>query len=447
MAVFGLNGWFGSLFFRGGGERAKLTEDTSGRDERREPTTPDTALQLATVWACVRLLSETIGTLPLGVYRKNADGGRQGASDHRLYRLLHDSPNADQTAAEFWEACVASICLWGNFYAEKMTAAGKLSGLNVLRPDLMTVKRDRNGARVYSYSDPKGHRELSEDEVFHVRGFGVGGDVGLSPIRYAMTTIGLARDTDSAALSAFRNSARPAGWLMVPGKATPEQKADLKKTFIDPITGPTATARAGILEQGMEWKEFKGMPVADMQLLQGRSFNVEELCRWFRVPPFMVGHTEKSTSWGTGLEQQMIGFLTFSLRPYLTRIEQAVKKQLVPVAERASVYAEFNLEGLMRADSVGRAALYASATQNGWMLRREIRRRENLPEQDGDDFLTVQSNLVRLSDLGAGADGDGSQGARSALINFLGLDQMITEAAKAAADAALAKSSETRNET
>ena len=143
-----------------------------------------------------------------------------------------------------------------------------------------------------------------------------------------------------------------------------------------------------------------GLPPEDLQLLQTRGFHVEEICRWFRVPPFMVGHTEKSTSWGTGLEQQMIGFLTFSLRPYLSRIEQAVKKQLVPPAEQSTIYAEFNLEGLLRADSAGRAALYASAAQNGWMMRSEIRAKENLPHVDGSDVLTCQSNLVPLDKLG-----------------------------------------------
>jgi len=428
MAVFGLNGWFGSLFFRSSGSRAKLTEDTAGRDERTARMTPDAAMQLATVWACVRLLSETIGTLPLGIYRKDDKGRRSAASDHALYGLLHDSPNADMSAAEFWEACVACICLWGNFYAEKVRSAGGLSALNFLQPQLMEVKRDRFGARVYVYNDPKGQRTLREDDLFHVRGFGVGDDVGLSPISYARTTLGLASDTDSAAIAAFRNGIRPAGWLVVPGKPTAEQKEELRKTFLDPITGPNASNRAAILEQGLDWKPFTGMPVADLQLLQGRSFNVEELCRWFRVPPFMVGHTEKSSSWGTGLEQQMIGFLTFSLRPYLTRIEQAVKKQLIAPAERGKVYAEFNLEGLLRADSAGRAALYNTYAQNGVMTRDEMRAKENLPPLPGGDKLTVQSNMIPLDQLGASNPSD--QQARSALLSWLGLDQLLEQAVK-----------------
>jgi phage portal protein BeeE len=132
----------------------------------------------------------------------------------------------------------------------------------------------------------------------------------------------------------------------------------------------------------------------------------------------MVGHTEKSTSWGTGLEQQMIGFLTFSLRPYLTRIEQAIKKQIIPPAERSTIFAEFNLEGLLRADSAGRAALYATFAQNGISTRNEIRARENLADVEGGDVLTVQSNLLPLDQLGQAATAT-SEGARQALLTWL----------------------------
>lgn len=412
---------FGWLFGRDRiGQRVKLSE--AKPEEWRPETTPDAALQLGTVWSCVRLLSETIGTLPLGVYRKESDGRRVSDQAHGLYGLLHDSPNADMTAAEFWEACVACLCLWGNFYAEIVRGTnGSIQALNFLRPDLMRVTRDEDGARIYRYSDPDGElRELSEREVFHVRGFGVGGDAGLSPIGYARKTLGLSIDTDDAAGSAMRSGVRAAGFLVTPKGATKEQKQDLRSTFIDPITGPQATARVGLLEQGLDWKEIKGMPPEDLQLLQARAFNVEELCRWFRVPPFMIGHTEKSTSWGTGLEQQMIGFLTFSLRPYLTRIEQAVKKQLVAPGQRKTVFVEFVLDGLMRADSAGRAALWNSAAQNGIRTRNEIREKENLPPLDGGDLLTVQSNLVPLDQLGAVAAGE--QQARSALRNWLGID-------------------------
>lgn len=431
MAIFGVNSWFGSLFFGGSRYKAKLTE--TGHDHASDDTiTPNVALQLGTVWACVRLLSETIGTLPFSTYRRDETG--QGAIDksHSLYAILHDSPNADQTAAEFWEVCVVCLCLWGNFYAEKVVrSTGDVIALNFLKPWQMVVKRDQFGARIYQYTEDGKVKTYREDEIFHVRGFGIGLDQGLSPIGYARRTLGLAIDTDAAASSAFRNGARPSGFLVVPGRPTKEQKADLRKTFIDPITGAGNTARAGILEQGMDWKDVQGIPPEDLQLLQARAFNVEEICRWFRVPPFMIGHTEKTTSWGTGLEQQMIGFLTFALRPYLTRIEQAVKKQLIKPSERKTIYAEFNLDGLLRADSAGRAALAAAYSQNGVETRNEIRARNNLPPLPGGDVLTVQSNMVPLDRLGEIAFGADSQ-AKSAFASWLGLDAIVDNALKAA---------------
>ena len=412
---FGLNNWFG-------GSRAKLTEPDERRDAQAiqfgRPVTPDTAMQLSTVWACVRLLSETIGTLPFVTYTKKADGSRAPSPDHNLYSTLHDSPNADQSAVEFWESVVACLCLWGNFYAEKaLDGIGQVVALNMVPPDRMRVSRDINGARVYSWTDLLGKSHVSgEDEIFHVRGFGIGLDMGLSPIGYARSTLRAAIAADASAMASFQNGVRPSGFLVTEGKLTPEQRIQARENILDPLTGPNATSRAAILEKGYTWSAMTGgLPPEDLQLLETRGFHVEEICRWFRVPPFMVGHTEKSTSWGTGLEQQMIGFLTFSLRPYLSRIEQAVKKQLMLPAERATVYAEFNLEGLMRADSAGRAALYASLGQNGVMKRNEMRAKENLPTDPspGADMLTVQSNLIPLDKLGqlggqAGTDDPGS---------------------------------------
>ena len=402
MALF--DGWFG-LEAVLGRYRAKLSggqpPSASDLGPSNGVVSPQTALQLSAVWACVRLLSETIGTLPLGVYQKDALGRRKEYAQHGLYGLLHDSPNADQSAAEFWEAIVASLCLYGNGYAEKIVGGGGVVGLAFLRPDWMGVGRDRNGARTYTYQDPRrATRTYHEDELFHVRGFGVGQDVGLSPIAYARQSLAASFSANTAAQASIENGVRGSGFLVVPGKPTPEQRLQLKATYLDPVTGPQSVGRGAVLEQGLDWKPITGLPPEDLQLLETRAFHVEDICRWFRIPPFMIGHSEKSTSWGSGLEQQTIGFLTYALRPYLTRIEQAVKKQLLVPAERATVYAEFNLEGLMRADSAGRAALYSTLAQNGVYTRNEIRARENLPPVDGGDVLTVQSNLIPLDKLG-----------------------------------------------
>lgn len=368
-----------------------------GNSASGKVVTIDGAMQLATVWACVRLLSETVATLPFMLYETAADGSRTVAGDDPLYDLIHDSPNADYTAVEFWEGVVLCLCLWGNAYAKKEMMGNRLVALTPLRCDWMVVKRNSRGAREYHYHDPKGLKVWSEDSVFHVRGFGGAGDVGLSPITFARQSLGAAMAADEFAGTMFANGARPTGILTVDnnGVLTPEQRQQFQENVVAPFVGSENAGGVMVLEAGVKFQAITMTP-EDSQFLETRSFHVEEICRWFRVPPFMVGHTQKSTSWGTGLEQQLIAFLTFALKPYLARIEQAVSRSLVPPEKRKSLKPEFKVEGLLRTDSAARSAFYALMVQNGIFTRNEVRRLENLPPKPGGDDLTVQSQNVPL---------------------------------------------------
>lgn len=376
------------------------------------------ALQLATVWACVRLISETIATLPLAVYERDAKGHRHLARDHWLYTLVHDQPNANMTAVEFWEAVVAQLCLWGNAYCLKSYVGTRIVSLDPLAPDRMKVMTDENGALVYKYTTSKGIVPYTEAEIFHLKGFGITGLIGLSPIAYARNSLGSAMSADEASGKVFANGLRAGGALTMDQILKPAQRTEIRESIIDQLAGTANTGKLMVLEAGAKYQPLTINP-EDAQMLQTRSFNVEEICRWYRVPPFMVGHSGNASNWGTGLEQQMIAFLTFALRPILTRIEQGIKKSLLPPADRRRISSEFNLEGLMRADSAGRAALYASAAQNGWMTRNEIRELENRPPVEGGDELTVQSNLVPLSLLGKVTST--AKAAKDAILNWLGL--------------------------
>lgn len=385
--------------------RAKL----SGRDDpetkaayaKMEATHPsvDRVLSLSTAWACIRLLSETAGTLPLPLYRRIGQGKRETADTHALYSILHDSPNSWQTAAEFWEGQVANLCGWGNGFSEKKFVGTRLVALEPLRPDT-AVRRDADGALKYVVNDRGKNEVMPADKVLHLRGFGIGGDKGLSPIRHGWMTFRGALAAEDAALQFMEGGLQIAGFAKEGqnGKSTAEQRKELMDLFAE-FMGSRASGKVMPLPSGWEYQPLT-MDPEDAQLIETRGFGVEQVCRIFRVPPFMVGHTQNSTSWGTGLEQQQIAFLTFAMRPYLVRIEQSIKKQLLLPAERGNFYAEFVIEGLMRADSTGRAALYTSAGQNGWMTRNEMRLRENLPPVDGGDTLTVQSNLVPIDQLG-----------------------------------------------
>lgn len=359
------------------------------------------ALQLATVWACIRLISETIATLPLIVYKRNAnDDGRKVARNHWLYLLVHDSPNANMTAVEYWECIVAQICIWGNAYSRKtITSDGIIVSLDPLKPELMVVKTDKYGALRYCYSDPRGYIEYPESEIFHIKGFGIDGLMGLSPITHARNSLGAAIAADEASAKIFSNGMRAAGALTMPGILNPAQREQARDSLAAQLAGAANSGKIMILEGGATYTPLSINP-DDAQMLGTREFNIAEICRWFRVPPSMIGHGDKTSNWGTGLEQQMMGFLTFALRPYIRRIEQAITKSLLQPSERARINAEFSVEGLLRADSAGRAAFYASAAQNGWMTRNEIRALENWPTAEGADTLTAQANLLPLDRLG-----------------------------------------------
>lgn len=361
--------------------------------------TVDAAMQLSTVWACVRLISETVATLPLMLYRTDSNDARTVAADDPLYGLIHSTPNADNTAVEFWEGMVLSLCLWGNAYARKDLLGGRLVSLTPLQADSMVVARGSSGALEYRYTDSKGRKTYREDQILHVRGFGGSGDMGLSPVSFARQSIGAAMSTDQLTGSMFANGARPSGILTVEnnGVLTPEQRQQFQENIVAPFIGSEKAGGIMVLEAGVKFQPVTMTP-EDSQFLQTREFQVEEICRWYRVPPFMVGHTQKSTSWGTGLEQQLIAFLTFSLKPYLTRIEQAISRSLILPEQRAILKPEFKVEGLLRTDSAARSAFYAIMVSNGIMTRNEVRRLENLPPLPGGDELTVQAQNVPLGE-------------------------------------------------
>jgi HK97 family phage portal protein len=388
--------------------------------------TVDRALQLSTVWACVRLLAETISTLPCGFFERVDGESRRTANRHNLYQLLHHQPNADMTAAQFWESMAAAMLLWGDAHAEKISAGNTIIALRFLQPDRVARRRLSNGAIETSFLEwgSSKRRVIPEADLFRIPAFSIDGLIGLSAVQYGANVFGSAMAADQAAAKMFANGMRPAGILRVDKVLNPAQREQLRSS-LDAFTGSNNTGKTFVAEAGMSYDSI-ALPPEDAQLLETRGFAVEEICRWFRVPPFMVGHSEKSTSWGTGIEQQMIGFLTFSLRPWLTRIEQSIRRCLLTPAERQRYFAEFAIEGLMRADSAGRAAFYASAVQNGWMSRNEVRALENRPPADGGDVLTIQSNLIAMEKVNE-TTADASANLRSALHSFLTYDSASDE--------------------
>ncbi len=386
---------------------ARIVE--GGRDTSSgKIVTVDTSLNLSAVWACVHLISQAIASLPLIVYRETV-AGKQVAFNHPLYSLLHDQPNADMTSVEFWEAMISCVLLMGNAYAKKeVNGLGQVIALTPLAPDRMNVRRNPDGSLLYIFSPWRqgfsGGRaeELTEDEVFHIKGWSLNGLLGLSPIAYARQSFGIAIAADESAGKFFANGLNLSGFVSTGGEVLTDAQRERFKARLDDLRGSRQSGSTMLLEGPFTYNSLSMTP-DDAQLLASRQFAIEEICRWFKVPPHMVGHTANSTSWGTGLEQQMMGFLTFTLAPWIQRIEKRILHSLVLPRDKGVIYAKFNVDGLLRADSASRSALYASAVQNGWMTRNEVRGLEDNPPVEGGDKSTVQINLTTLDKVGEAA--------------------------------------------
>lgn len=375
--------------------------------------TPRTVMQLDAVWSCVRLISETIATLPLSMYERTP-GGKRIAIEHPLHFVIHDQPNVDSTAAVFWEAMVAAMLLRGGARAEKLYVGPRLVGLAFLNPDRLVINRDMSGRRRYFYLTGGGQREIPAARIWTIPGFSLDGEEGVSVIAYGAKVFGGAIAAEKAAARTFVTGLLQTVYYKVSSFLTKVQRQEFKEN----VRGTIERGEAPLLEGGTD-AGMLGLKPSDAQLLESRGWGVQMICRWFRVPPWMVGHTEKSTSWGTGIEQQMIGFLTFTLAPWLRRIEQAIGKDLLMPAERVRFYPKFTVEGLLRADSAGRAAFYAVMKNNGLMTSDEIRALEDLPAMGGNAaVLTVQSAMTTLDSIGTQTEMTQARAAVRALLQL-----------------------------
>lgn len=346
----------------------------------------DDVLALSAANACTRLIAGTYASLPIEITLAGPGNVRIPTKDHWAYSLLHDSPNEEQTAYEFFELGGASLELKGNMLALKDRTGDRITSLFPMHWNEVQVRR-RASDQALEY-EWRGEKFASAD-VLHVRGFGGDSLGGLSTIQVGAAVFGLAKSTQKAAASTFRNGVRSQLVLGAERDLTDDQMQDTRARVEERYTGAINSGRPLILNGGWKATALSINP-EDAQLLESRGFSVEEVCRFFGVPPVLVGHSEKQSSWGTGIEQIVLGFMKFTMRPRLKRVEQALEKQLLSAADRAKgVRIEFNVEGLLRASSKERAEFYRSAlgdTQKpGWMVRNEVRRLENLAPVDGWD--------------------------------------------------------------
>lgn len=393
-------------------------QEWSGVSTSGKLVTADKAMQLSTVWACVRLLSESISTLPIKIYQSRSDGSRTLAKEHPVYRLLCKQPNIEMTPSRFMLMVVASLCLRGNSFIEKKHIGPKLVALVPLLPQNMVVKRDEaSGMLEYKYTDPftKEERIVPIKNMMHIRGFGMDGICGMIPIQTGRNVIGSALSVEESAAKIFENGLQSSGFISSELPLNDEQRERIRSYLLS-FVGSKNAGKMMVLEGGMKYNNVTMNPEA-AQMLESRAFSIEEICRWFRVPPFMVGHMDKQSSWASSVEGMNMQFLTNTLRPLLVNIEQEISRCLLSGDD--DYYAEFSVEGLLRADSAGRAAYYTTSLQNGWMSRNDVRRLENLPPIDGGDIYTVQLNLTPIDQLGKGISGSEAEKLKAQITNWL----------------------------
>ncbi|QHD93202.1 phage portal protein [Proteus terrae subsp. cibarius] len=393
-------------------------QEWSGTSSSGKVVTADKAMQLSAVWACVRLLSESISTLPIKIYKSESDGSRSLAKDHPIYRLLCKQPNFEMTPSRFMLMVVASLCLRGNSFIEKKYIGSKLVALEPLLPQNMTVKRsEQTGMLEYKYTDPLGQkiRTIPINNIMHIRGFGMDGICGMIPVKIGRDVIGAALSVEESAAKIFENGLQSSGFLSAEQPLNEDQRERIRSYLLS-FVGSKNAGKMMVLEGGMKYNNVTMNPEA-AQMLESRTFSIEEICRWFRVPPFMVGHMDKQSSWASSVEGMNMQFLTNTLRPLLVNIEQEISRCLLNGDD--DYYAEFSVEGLLRADSAGRSAYYTTALQNGWMSRNDVRRLENLPPIEGGDIYTVQLNLTPLDQLGQEVSSNEAEKLKAQITNWL----------------------------
>lgn len=356
------------------------------------------AMQVSVAWACVRIITETIGSLPLSMYERDEATGNAKKVEHDISPILITSPNADMTGVEYREALTAGLALRGNHYSEKETGSGgRLISLTPLPPDT-APKIKSDGSKVYAFNDRGKSQELPAEKVWHIKGFGSDGLVGLSPVAYARQALGVALAAEEFQARFFANGANPSWLISIPQWLDDKQRVIARENINKIWSGLDNVHRAQLLEGGMT-AQAATMPLDDAQFMELRGFSLQEVCRIYRIPPHMVADLSRSTN--NNIEHQGQEFVMFTLAPYLTRIEASVSRWLLKPEERRRYFLRFNVDGLLRADAAGRAALYASALQNGWMSRNEVRALENrnTVDEEGMDDYTVQSNLLPVDVL------------------------------------------------
>jgi len=348
---------------------------------------PETALMSSAVWACTRLISESVATMPAIMYRRLADGGKERATNHPLYTVLHDDPNEIQTAFIFKRTMMVHALLYGGGYARITPGPrGPVDSLQPIHPDDITTEALPGGGIRYMVRGEDGvRRPVNAEDVFHLPGLSLNGVDGLSLVQYARESIGLALAAEGYSAKFYSQNARPSGILKHPNKLSPEAAQRVKESWEAAHAGLQNAHRVAVLEEGLEWIQT-GMTNQDAELIAQLDWSAADIARFFNVPLHMIQLMTKSTSWGSGIEEMGIEFVVFTLLPWVKNWEELITKKLILAPQ--AYFCEFLLDNMMRGKLQDRYNAYATARNWGWLSANDVRRLENMnPIEGGDQYL------------------------------------------------------------
>ena len=361
-----------------------------------KPISFDAAMQLSAVWACVKLLAETVASLDFTIYRKTAEG-REVDTEHPLSILFAGKVNRYQNRIEFFESLILNLVMHGNAYCAIARTGDRITSLMPLMTAQVETTLMPDGSIAYTYTETTGVRVFAERSIWHIKLMG-NGIIGLSVLDYARDTLNIAKGAEQAVTKVYANGATPSGILMIDRNLTPEQRTAVRTQFkgLAEDTGE----RLFVLEHNMKYQSVSMSP-QDIELLASRQFNIEEICRWFGVPSVLVNHTAQTT-WGTGISQIVEGFYKLTLRPLIEKVELSFLSSLFMPTERAIYEPEFGFDDLLRLDQKARLETYAVGINNGVMTPNEARAEEGWAPMDGGDRLMVQGAIVPITMAGNG---------------------------------------------
>ncbi len=355
-----------------------------------------TALGMSAVWRAVQVSTSVPAALPFQAFVQ--EGDRRVRATGQLADLM-DDPHPDMTKFELWQTVHVHRRLWGNAYVRKLrNQLGQVVELWPIHPGRVRVGRESEGGRKVYVIDG-GKEVLSDVQVLHIPGMGYDGICGVSPIRAARQSIGMALAAEEYGAKLFGSGSLATGILQTEQRLTQNQADNLAKRWKDKHGGLASAHGTIVLDKGAQFHQLT-IPPGDAQFLESRRFQVVEVCRWFGIPPFLMFETEKSTSWGTGLEQQALGWVKFDLQPDLVSVEQRVTKH---VLRPSKAYARHALEGLLRGDSKARAEFYRSMWNLGALSTNEIRAYEDLEPVEGGEVRYRPLNMGELGTTDTGA--------------------------------------------